>query len=65
MPTLHALAIDVETTGLDPQDDRVVELAAIGPRHRPARCAADPLRQPGRSEARHPRGIRTCEGSNG
>ena len=36
MPTLHALAIDVETTGTDPETDAVVELAAIGVRIDPA-----------------------------
>ena len=32
MPTLSILALDVETTGLDPATDTVVELAAVGAR---------------------------------
>ena len=36
MSHLHALAIDVETTGLDPSQDAVVELAAVGLRIDPA-----------------------------
>ena len=32
MSTLHALAIDIETTGTDPEMDAVVELAAVGVR---------------------------------
>ena len=36
MPNLHALAIDVETTGTNPATDAVVELAAAGIRIDPA-----------------------------
>ena len=44
MPTLHALAIDVETTGLDPTRDAVVELAAVGLRIDPATGRPDARR---------------------
>ena len=43
MPTLHALAIDVETTGLDAQQDRIVEVAAVGVRIDPATGRYDAL----------------------
>ena len=44
MATLHALAIDVETTGTDPETDAVVELAAVGIRIDPATGQYDALR---------------------
>ena len=43
MSHLHALAIDVETTGLDPTQDAVVELAAVGLRIDPATGQYDAL----------------------
>lgn len=61
MSQLHALAIDVETTGLDPTRDAVVELAAVGIRIDPATGQYDALRtlftslvDPGRSPAAAP-----------
>ena len=44
MSTLHALALDVETTGLDPHAHAVVELAAIGVRIDPATGQYDACR---------------------
>ena len=43
MPAIHALALDVETTGLDPDTDTVVEFAAVGIRIDPATGQYDAL----------------------
>ena len=43
MSHLHALALDVETTGLDPTQDAVVELAAVGIRIDPVTGQYDAL----------------------
>ena len=43
MPTIPILALDVETTGLDPETDTVVELAAVGARMDPATGRYDTL----------------------
>ena len=43
MSHLHAVALDVETTGIDPTEDAVVELAAVDIRIDPATGQYDAL----------------------
>ena len=43
MPTIPILALDVETAGIDPETDTVVELAAVGARMDPATGRYDAL----------------------